>query len=211
MKVSEILKEKFPQLAFAPDLIEEIIENGSVHRYEKDTVILKENSYVKYFPLVLSGLVKIYKEEENGNELLLYYIKPGETCIVSVISAENDVKVPVKGVIEEDVETFILPKKILYDLRKKYPEWNLFIYNSFNDKFEEVIEMIKVVTFSNKEKRLYDFLVKKSELNNSNEVCKSHQEIANELGSSREVISRLLKKLEKEEKVKLSLKKITIL
>ncbi len=211
MDFTKIIKDKFPQLAFSPYLIDEISKYGSIKRYEKDTVILKENSFVKYIPLVLSGLVKIYKEEENGNEVLLYYIKEGETCIVSVMTAEKNEKVNVKGVIEEDVEAIMLPKKVLYDFRKNFPEWNLFIYNSFNDKFDEVIDMVKVLTFSNKEKRLYDFLEKNALLNKTNDICKSHQEIANELGSSREVISRLLKKLEKEKRVKLSLKKITIL
>jgi CRP/FNR family transcriptional regulator len=105
----------------------------------------------------------------------------------------------------------LIPKEKLYDLRKKFPSWNLFVFNSFNEKFDEVIDMVKVLTFSNKEKRLYDFLIKKSALNNSNVIHKTHQEIANELGSSREVISRLLKKLEKEGKVSLALKEIKIL
>ncbi len=191
-------------------MVKEITKYGSIHHFIKDTVILKEDSFVKVIPLVVSGLIKIYKEEENGNEVLLYYIKPGETCIVSVITGEKNEKVNVKGVVEEDVDVILLPKNKLYELRKNFPQWNLFIYNSFNDKFDEVIDMVKVLTFSNKEKRLFDFLIKKANLNETKTVFKSHQEIANELGSSREVISRLLKKLEKDGKVILSLKKIKI-
>ena len=210
MQVAEIIKNDFPQLALSPLLVKEIANYGSIHHFIKDTVILKEDSFVKVIPLVVSGLIKIYKEEENGNEVLLYYIKPGETCIVSVITGEKNEKVNVKGVVEEDVDVILLPKSKLYELRKNYPQWNLFIYNSFNDKFDEVIDMVKVLTFSNKEKRLFDFLIKKANLNETKTVYKSHQEIANELGSSREVISRLLKKLEKDGKVILSLKKIKI-
>lgn len=210
MQVAEIIKNDFPQLASSPLLVKEIAKYGSIHHFIKDTVILKEDSFVKVIPLVVSGLIKIYKEEENGNEVLLYYIKPGETCIVSVITGEKNEKVNVKGVVEEDVDVILLPKSKLYELRKNYPQWNLFIYNSFNDKFDEVIDMVKVLTFSNKEKRLFDFLIKKANLNETKTVYKSHQEIANELGSSREVISRLLKKLEKDGKVILSLKKIKI-
>ena len=211
MTISKILKDGFPQLSTSTELLEEIENIGMINDFDKNTVLLKENSYIKFIPLLIDGLIKIYKEEENGNEVLLYYIKPGETCIVSVMAAEKDEKASVKGVVEENCKVILIPKDKLYNLRKNHPIWNLFIYEQFNDKFYEVIDMVKVLTFSNKEKRLLDFLIKKSNLNESKTVNKSHQEIANELGSSREVISRLLKKLEKEGKVELSLRKIKIL
>ena len=211
MKVNEIVKNNFQQLASSIALTEEIDNIGVVQDFEKDTVLLKENAYVKVIPLLISGLIKIYKEEENGNEVLLYYIKPGETCIVSVMAGEKGEKAKVKGVVEEDCTVILIPSDKLYNLRKNHPNWNLFIYKQFNDKFDEVIEMVKVLTFSNKEKRLEDYLKRKAGLNASKVVRKSHQEIANELGSSREVISRLLKKLENEGKIELSLRKIKIL
>ncbi len=211
MTISKILKEDFPQLATSAPLLEEIEKIGTLNNFDKNTVLLKENSYIKVIPLLINGLIKIYKEEENGNEVLLYYIKPGETCIVSVMAGEKDEKASVKGVVEENCKVILIPKDKLFNLRKNHSIWNLFIYEQFNDKFYEVIDMVKVLTFSNKEKRLLDFLIKKSNLNETKTVNKSHQEIANELGSSREVISRLLKKLEKEGKVELSLRKIKIL
>ena len=211
MKINEIVKNNFQQLASSGSLTEEIDKIGVVQDFEKDTVLLKENSYVKVIPLLISGLIKIYKEEENGSEVLLYYIKPGETCIVSVMAGEKGEKANVKGVVEEDCTVILIPSDKLYKLRKNHPNWNLFIYKQFNDKFDEVIEMVKVLTFSNKEKRLEDYLIKKANLNSSKVVKKSHQQIANELGSSREVISRLLKKLENEGKIELSLRNIKIL
>ena len=211
MTISEILKKDFPQIANSIPLLEEIEKIGILSDFDKNTVLLRENSYIKVIPLLINGLIKIYKEEENGNEVLLYYIKPGETCIVSIMAGERDEKATVKGVVEENCRVILIPKEKLYSLRKNYRIWNLFIYEQFNDKFYEVIDMVKVLTFSNKEKRLLDYLIKKSNLNETKTVNKSHQEIANELGSSREVISRLLKKLEKDGKVKLSLRKIKIL
>lgn len=211
MELTEIIKNKFRHLNNSTSLIEEIENIGTVHHFKKNDIVLKENSYVKVVPLVINGLIKIYKEEENGNEVLLYYIKPGETCIVSVMAGEKSEKVTVKGVVEEDCEVILIPRDKLYSLRKNFPNWNLYIFEQFNDKFDEVIDMVKVLTFSNKEKRLEDYLMKKASLNTSNVVKKSHQEIANELGSSREVISRLLKKLEKEGKIELSLRNIKIL
>lgn len=211
MNITEVIKTNFPQLAVSSSLLDELEKIGLLQNFDKDTIVLKENSYIKVIPLLINGLIKIYKEEENGNEVLLYYIKPGETCIVSVMAGEKDEKATVKGVVEEDCSVVLIPKDKLYSLRKNFPIWNMFIYEQFNDKFYEVIDMVKVLTFSNKEKRLEDFLIKKSALNKTKTINKSHQEIANELGSSREVISRLLKKLEKDGKVKLSLRKIKIL
>lgn len=211
MDIAEVVKTNFPQLASSTSLIEEIGKIGVLNDYDKNTIVLKENAYIKAIPLLITGLIKIYKEEENGNEVLLYYIKPGETCIVSVMAGEKNKKAKVKGVVEEDCSVILIPKSKLFNLRKNFPNWNLYIYEQFNDKFDEVIDMVKVLTFSKKEKRLEDYLIKKSALNKSKTVNKSHQEIANELGSSREVISRLLKKLEKEGKIELSLRKIQIL
>ena len=211
MNLTEIVKNNFDQIATSDALVKEIENVGELRSFDKNTVLLKENSYVKVIPLVIEGLIKIYKEEENGQEVLLYYIKPGETCIVSVMAGERNEKVNVKGVVEENCTTILIPKEKLYGLRKNFPNWNLFIYEQFNEKFDEVVEMIKLLTFSNKEKRLEDYLIKKASLNKSNSVNKSHQEIANELGSSREVISRLLKKLEKDGKIALFLKKIVLL
>jgi CRP/FNR family transcriptional regulator len=156
-------------------------------------------------------LVKVYKEEENGNEVLLYYIEPGESCIMSIISAQKNSKINVKGVVEEDAQLVLIPIEKYASIAKNFPKWNTFVYELFNSKFDEVIEMIKILTFSNKEKRLEDYLRRKATLNKTNIIFKSHQEIANELGSSREVISRLLKKLEKEGKITLSQRQIKIL
>ena len=211
MNVINSLKNHFNILASSLTLIKEIESCGTIHEFKKETIILKENSFVKVIPLVVSGLVKVYKEEENGNEVLLYYIKPGESCIMSIMAAEKNVKVNIRAVIEDDAKIIIIPIDKLNHIRKNHPKWNAFVYELFNEKFDEVIEMVKILTFSNKDKRLEDYLKTKADLNKSNIIAKSHQQIANELGSSREVISRLLKKLEKEGKIELSQRQIKLL
>ena len=211
MELVSILKDKFKTLASSLPLIQEIETIGSIHEFKKETIILKENSFVKVIPLVISGLVKVYKEEENGNEVLLYYIKPGESCIMSIMAAEKNVKVNIRAVIEDDAKIIVIPIEKLNLIRKNHTKWNAFVYELFNKKFDEVIEMVKILTFSNKDKRLEDYLITKAELNKSRTISKSHQQIANELGSSREVISRLLKKLEKEGKIALSQRQIKLL
>jgi len=211
MSVSTILKNNFPQLALSNALLQEIESISIVQEFNKDTIILKENSYVKVIPLLVSGLVKIYKEDESGNEVLLYYIEPGESCIMSIMAAEKNEKVTVKGIVEEDAQLVLIPITKLTQIRKSFPQWNMFVYELFNEKFEEVIDMIKILTFSNKEKRLEEYLLKEATIKNTSEILHSHQEIAKELGSSREVISRLLKKLENDGKIELSQRRIKIL
>ncbi len=211
MPVSNILKNVFPQLASSKALLQEIESISIIQEFNKDTIILKEDSYVKVIPLLMSGLIKIYKEDESGNEVLLYYIEPGESCIMSIMAAEKDEKITVKGVVEEDVLLVLIPIAKLTQLRKNFPQWNIFVYELFNGKFEEVIDMIKILTFSNKEKRLEEYLLKEASIKNTTEIKHSHQEIAKELGSSREVISRLLKKLENDGKIELSQRLIKIL
>lgn len=206
-----LFKQLFPTLASSKLLIQEIEKNSLKQTVPKDTVILKENSYVKVIPLLLSGLVKVYKEEENGNEVLLYYIEPGESCIMSIIAAQKNSKINVKGVVEEKSELILIPIDKFISIAANFPKWNTFVFELFNNKFDEVVDMVKILTFSNKEKRLEDYLTRKATLNKTNLISKSHQEIANELGSSREVISRLLKKLEKDGKIELSQRQIKIL
>jgi len=211
MIVSNRLKNVFPQLALSKNLIKKIENISIIKEFDKETVILKEDSYVKVIPLLISGLIKVYKEDESGNEVLLYYIEPGEGCIMSIMAAEKNEKIKVKGIVEEDVLLVLIPIAKLTQLRKFFPQWNLFVYDLFNEKFEEVIDMIKILTFSNKEKRLEEYLLKEASIKNTTEILHSHQEIANELGSSREVISRLLKKLENDGKIELSQRCIKIL
>jgi len=211
MSISSTLKNSFPQFASSTDLLQEIENISLIKEFDKETIILKENSYVKVIPLLVSGLVKIYKEDESGNEVLLYYIEPGESCIMSIMAAEKNEKVTVKGIIEEDAQLVLIPITKLTQIRKSFPQWNMFVYELFNEKFEEVIDMIKILTFSNKEKRLEEYLLKEASIKNTTEIQHSHQEIAKELGSSREVISRLLKKLENDGKIELSQRRIKIL
>ena len=210
MGLIQTLQQNFQTLSTSLPLLQEIEKVAIVNTFEKDTVLLKEDSYIQFIPLVISGLIKIYKEVENANEVLLYYIKPGESCIMSIISAKKNMPINIRGVVEEDAQIILIPIKNMDPIQKNHRKWNAFVYELFNEKFEEVIEMVKILTFSNKQKRLEDYLKMKALLNNNNAILKSHQEIANELGSSREVISRLLKKMEKEGLVILSQKKITI-
>ena len=202
--ISKALDTYFPKLAKMPGLKAELVSISEIFEFEAGTVILKQGSYIKVIPLLISGLAKVFKEEAvNGNEVLLYYIKPGESCVMSVITLIRNETSQVKAVIEEDSKIVIIPADIALVIAKKYPQWNEFIYDLFNLKFEELLNVIETLTFSNKDIRLLEYLKKEAKLKNTSLLKTTHQQIAFDLGSSREVISRLLKKLETSEYVSL--------
>lgn len=210
--IEAALDNYFPRLATMPELKEELISISSVHKFDAGTVILKQGSYVKVIPLMISGLAKVFKEEpENGNEVLLYYIKPGESCVMSMTTLLHNTASQVKAVIEEDAEVVVIPANKAMEIAKKYPRWNEFIYDLFNLKFEELLNVVKILTFSNKDTRLLEYLKKEARLKSSNLLNTTHQQIAYDLGSSREVISRLLKKLENDGLVALKQGSIEVL
>ncbi|WP_299255492.1 Crp/Fnr family transcriptional regulator [uncultured Aquimarina sp.] len=197
--ISKALDTYFPKLATMPELKAELVAISSIHTFDAGTVILRQGAYVKVIPLLISGLAKVFKEEQtHGNEVLLYYIKPGESCVMSVITLVKNETSQVKAVIEEDSEVVIIPADRALAIAKKYPKWNEFIYDLFNLKFEELLNVIEILTFSNKDTRLLEYLKKEAKLKGRNTLQTTHQHIAYDLGSSREVISRLLKKLEQE-------------
>ncbi len=195
--ISKALETYFPKLSEMKELKNKLTEISSIHTFEKDTVLLKEGGYIKVIPLILSGLIKVFKEEPiNGNEVLLYYIKPGESCVMSVTALVKNEVSKVKVIVEETVEMVVIPADKALEIAKQYPKWNEFIYDLFNLKFEELLHVIEILTFSNKDTRLLEYLKKEARLKSTLKLQVTHQKIAYDLGSSREVISRLLKKLE---------------
>lgn len=210
--IEDALNTYFPKLVTMPELKKELISISSVHKFDAGTIILKQGAYVKVIPLMISGLAKVFKEEpENGNEVLLYYIKPGESCIMSMTTLLHNTTSKVKAIIEETAEVVLIPADKAISIAKKYPRWNEFIYDLFNLKFEELLNVIEILTFSNKDTRLLEYLKKEAQLKNTNTIVATHQHIAHDLGSSREVISRLLKKLETDGIVKLAQGSVTLL
>jgi CRP/FNR family transcriptional regulator len=210
--IEAALDNYFPRLATMPALKKELISISSVNTFDTGTVILKQGSYVKVIPLMISGLAKVFKEEpENGNEVLLYYIKPGESCVMSMTTLLHNTTSKVKAIVEQTAEVVLIPADKAIEIAKKYPRWNEFIYDLFNLKFEELLNVIEILTFSNKDIRLLEYLKKEAELKGTSTLQTTHQHIADDLGSSREVISRLLKKLEIEGRIKLAQGSITLL
>lgn len=201
--IAKIFKEHFPTLNLVPELKNAILEKATLHNFKKGDVILQDGDHVRVVPLLTSGLVKVVQQDESGNELLLYYIQPGESCMMSLMSCLQGEVSHATGIVKQDTEIIVLPANIISELSKKYPQWNLFIFGLYNQRYNELLEVISSVTFKKTDERIIRFLTKIKEASGTNNIEVTHQEIASSLGVSREVVSRLLKLFEKEGVVKL--------
>ncbi len=171
---------------------------------------MQSNSYIRSIPVVLSGSMRVMREDEDGREILLYYIKPGESCIMSFLAGIHEDTSKVKLVVEEDSEVLMLPVAKASEWIKIYPEWADFIFKLYHKRFEELLDVINAVAFQKLDDRIVTLLKRKASVYGSNEFSITHQQLAEELGTTREVISRLLKQMEKQQLIALSRNKITL-
>ena len=194
----EIDKKIFSNLK--PELREKIIAESIVEEIPKGSEILKEAQYVKVLPIVISGLVKVYSKFDE-KELLLYYIEPAQSCVMTFYAALKNTPSKVYATTEEDSKILLIPVRHLPSWLKEYPDFNELFYNQFNLRYSELLNTIGHLLLDKMDKRLYDHLQKKSLLTQHNPIKMSHNQIANELGTAREVVTRVLKKLETDGKV----------
>lgn len=183
-----------------PQLRAKVLEKSLIKEFSKGTEILREDQYVKVLPIVLNGLVKVYSRF-NEKELLLYYIEPAQSCVMTFYAALKNTPSKVFAVIEEDSKVLLIPVQYLPKWLREYPHFNELFYNQFNLRYSELLETIGHLLLDRMDKRLYDHLKKKLELTNSSSIKMSHNQLASELGTAREVITRVLKKLETDGKV----------
>jgi CRP/FNR family transcriptional regulator, anaerobic regulatory protein len=183
-----------------PELLDILLKVSSVKEFPKGTVILREVQYVNVIPIVLSGLVKVYSKFDD-KELLLYYIEPAQSCVMTFYAALKNTPSKVFATIEEDSKILLIPTLYLPGWLKNYPEFNELFYNQYNLRYSELLDTVGHLLLDRMDKRLYDHLKKKVDLSNNNAIKMSHSQIANELGTAREVITRVLKKLETEGKI----------
>ncbi len=178
-----------------PELLVEILSESSIQEFPKGTEILKEQQYVKVLPIVVDGLVKVYSRFDE-KELLLYYIEPAQSCVMSFYAALKNTPSRVFAETEEDSKILLIPVQYLPNWLKQYPKFNELFYNQFNLRYSELLDTISHLLLDKLDKRLYEHLKRKTELTNKKSIKISHSQLANELGTAREVISRITKKLE---------------
>ncbi len=200
----DLFHQIVPQLTGHPELFSLLIEKSEVRAFEKGQILLQPNQSISHIPIVLEGLIKVFKKEESGSEVLLYYISSGQGCIMSFNSLINKDLSIVKAVTETKTTVLLVTAETTLELLAKYPQWNQFFHQLYRTKYQELIDVIEVLTFSNKQERIMDYLRREATLKGSLVLKTTHQKIADDLGSSREVISRILKKLEIDQNIKLS-------
>ena len=196
------LSNYFPQ--FEPALLS-VIEKESVEKtFKAGDIIMRTGQYIKSTVLLLSGRVKIYRENEDGGEYLMYFLNPGEACAVSMICAIQSEASEIMAQAEEDTTVLMIPIQLMDDLMKNYRSWYQFVIRTYRSRFDELLAVVDNIAFRNMDERLEFYLKRYVANTGSKEIALSHQQIADDLNTSREVISRLLKKMEQRKLLKLN-------
>lgn len=204
------LKKLFGNV-FEEDLIQEIAKVGTLKEIPEDFMMIDIGEKIKGVPLMVSGAIKISRENETGEELLLYYLEEGDSCTLTFAWEMGETKSKIRAVSELPSKLIMVPIQRIQDWESKYPSWRSFLFRSYQIRMDELIDTLDSLAFDGLEKRLMDYMVEKKRVNGKNELLITHQNIALELHSSRVVISRLLKKLEQTGKIQLKRNKIIII
>ncbi|MGY6557764.1 MAG: Crp/Fnr family transcriptional regulator [Nitritalea sp.] len=196
---------------FEPELQQEIASIGELVLFPADELLMDIGQRVEVIPLIVEGSVKVFREDEEDHEIFLYYLEPGEACAITLICSERTGYSKIKAIPMEDTTAIILPIAKLDEWMLKFKSWYFFVMDSYQDRFDELLKVVDSVAFRKMDERLIEYLQKSVEANQSSTVHATHQQIALELNSSREVISRLLKKLEQRGVVRVGRNAVTLL
>ncbi|GAB3505870.1 Crp/Fnr family transcriptional regulator [Emticicia fontis] len=202
--------EQLEEFKSSPELLEKLYQYSIKREYHAGDIILNENANIRSIPIVTRGTLKVIRTEEDGREILLYYIKPGESCIMSFLGGLHNEKSKLKAEVENDAEILFLPIEKVAFFIKEYPQWLDYIFRLYHKRFEELLEIINSIAFKKVDERLLSLLHKKQEISRSNVLHITHEQLANELGTARVVVSRLLKQLEDMGTVQLGRNKIIL-
>lgn len=203
--------QKIPEFKTSDTFIDDLKAYGEIKKLHEGDILFEENTAIRSIPIVLKGSLKVYQSDEDFRELLLYYLKEGDTCIMSVLNGLYNETNTLKAVANEESEVLLLPVQKLGVLIKKHPEWVDYIFRIYHQRFQELLDVVNEVAFKKMDERLLQFLKKRSEMSGKRSISITHEELANELGTARVVVSRLLKQMESNDLVKLSRNKITLM
>lgn len=196
---------------FEKELLMEISNVGVFKEVPANFTLMKVGQYIKSMPLLLSGVIKILMNDDDGDELLLYFLEKGETCAMSLTCCLGDSKSEIKAITETPTKLIMVPVEKMELWTVKYKSWRNFVFKSYHERLMEMLTTIDAVAFKKMDDRLIKYLNDKAKVTNSKIINCTHQEIAYDLHSSRVVISRLLKGLEKNKKIKISRNSIELL
>lgn len=208
--MQELIREAYANV-FEKELLDEICETARLVPFREGDVLIEIGRYIKTMPLLISGAIKIMREDFDAGELLLYFIEKGDTCAMTLACCVGDKKSEIRAVAENNGLVAMIPVSKMEEWMGRYKSWRAFVFESYNNRFNELLSAIDNIAFMHMDERLYNYLLETSKVNHSRTINKTHQEIAYELNSSRVVISRLLKALENDGKIILNRNNIELL
>ena len=200
--VEEIVKKRFP--FFESGLRDAILDAGTYREFSAGEELIREDQFIRSFPIVISGLIKVCRTTEAGNELLLYYLRPGEVCTVSLICCMDRTRSRVKALSEEPTTAILVPVELLDSWMSEFQTWKEYVMHSMQKRFDELLDALDSIAFMKMDERLEKFFTDRYRTTGSTIFEGSHQDVAQAMNSSREVISRLLKQMENQGMVVLS-------
>lgn len=204
------LQEKYAHL-FEDELLEEMNQVATFKEIKAGDKLIDFGAYVRSMPLIVSGAIKVLREDENGDELLLYFIEAGETCAMTMTCCLGNTKSEVRAIAELDSKLIMLPVQKMEEWMGKYKSWRNFVLNSYQERMTELLNTIDKIAFLKMDERLLNYLEEKVKVSKDKFINSTHQEIAYELNTSRVVISRLLKRLENDGLIELQRNRIKVL
>jgi len=203
------LEDYYTQI-FEKELIDEIIDVGMLRKINENELLIDIGDNMSHVPLILGGAVKIIREDRNGEEIALYFLEKGDTCAISFINCIHRSKSMFRGITEVETEAIFVPVEKVDQWLKKYESWRHFIIDSYHVRLIEMVESIDSLAFLKLDDRLLKYLTDKVKILKDNTLHITHQEIANDIHTSRVVVSRLLKRLENEGKIRIFRNRIII-
>lgn len=185
-----------------PLLLDEIKRYARIKSVPKDTIVITPGDKIVFVPIVQKGVIRIVRQNEEGKEIFLYHLYPGQTCAMAINCCQGNKKSTIKAITEEDTEIIQIPVSMVDDWFR-YPEWKLFINSTYSTRFAELLEVIDLVAFSNMDKQVMHYLQERAKAAGTRALVITHQQIADELHTHREAISRLLRTMEQKNLLKL--------
>ncbi len=206
----ELLERHYGYL-FEDELLDEIEEVGVCKKVEQGMVLMDIGQNITAMPLLFSGAIKIMREDESGDELILYFIEKGDTCAMTFSCCMGTGKSEIRAVAEVDTELLMIPIEKMEEWLKKYTSWRQFILDSYHTRLSELLETVDTLAFMKMDERLLKYLRDKAMVTNDDIIYATHQDVAHDLHTSRVVVSRLLKQMEKEGKIALTRNQIKVI
>ncbi len=198
-------------LGLEAELIAEIEQNGKLVKVREDMPLISPGMRATSFPLVMEGTLRVMREDAEGNEIFLYYLTGGDACAMSISCCLGTQMSQFKAVAETDTLLWMVPMKLVDEWMGKYRSFRKFVIDSYQERFDELMQTVDSIAFMNMDERLMKYLLDKKQSSGSYVIHKTHEQIARELNTSRVVVSRLLKKLEREEKVELFRNRVEVM